>query len=378
MRIKELDFHELKKILSELQTLIKIKSFDDATNISNYVESKCVKLCKNVEVYDGHVVVILGDRGPSLGLIGHLDTVWPSSSWDTPFQPKIVNGRVYGLGSSDMKSGIAVMLYLLKKFSKKKLKGKLLFIFSACEESSTRGKEGIKTLLDKGLEIDKAIVLEPAFFNNRPNIVVGCQGILQFIVKVNGKSVHSSIFEKGINPIYRVIPLIESIKEIANNLKIIKLGNLTSKPSLSVTKIESGLSSNVIPDECKIIIDRRLSPLEKEEVVIDEMSSLFKKKLKTNFTWDIVDTRPAGYILPNHALVRRLRDELVSLGHIPIIKLTRGWVDIALLIKKGIPSISFGPGDILKAHSINESVNIKNISITTTALINSLSHFGIV
>lgn len=351
--------------------------------IANYLHDLFKQENINVylqEVIDGRSNVIatlkgLGS-GPSLMLNGHIDTVPPFGMKD-PFTPVIKNGCLYGRGSADMKSGIACMAYamILIKRPGIDLAGDL--VFSGVIDEDAASDLGTRYLIEHGPLTDYAIVGEATSLYP----VIAHKGIDYFEIDFTGKSVHSSVPEKGVSAIFAAAEfaslienyLVPSYNKLIHpyvgaptiNVDLIQGYAKANEPYL---KGQSKTYSGIVPNKCKIFIDIRwtpyqsLSELEKDLKEIAQMVCKNRPEVKISVNY-IPLPRPAMEIDPENQLVKCIT-EIVNevLGKKLPLKGLSGWGDSGLFASIAkIPTIVFGPGDMSRAHSDNEFIDIKEL-----------------
>ncbi|QQK78871.1 M20 family metallopeptidase [Salicibibacter cibi] len=331
------------------------------------------------EVFDGRSNVIAtlkgSSNGRSLMLNGHIDTV-PPLSMESPFTPIERDGKLYGRGSADMKSGVATMVYALIVLNRLgiELNGELVFAGVIDEESSRSA--GTNFIVENGPKTDLAIVGEPTSLHP----VVAHKGITYFEVSFTGEAVHSSVPENGANAINAAADFIKRAEEeLVPKYK--KMNHpYVGAPTVTMNLIQGGSKGNMpylsdpnfaiagtVADTCSVYIDIRWTPYQSSDNIqkdVEEIAKFIEKKRpKINVEVKPILPHPAMEIKSDHVLVRsvqsNLRDELKKEK-----KITGAtyWGDSGLLSDlSNIPTLLFGPGDIGCAHSDNEFIDIKHI-----------------
>jgi acetylornithine deacetylase/succinyl-diaminopimelate desuccinylase family protein len=256
------------------------------------------------------MAVLKGNRpGKTLLYQGHIDVV-PAvvSEWSIPpYEGVIRDGKLYGRGSADMKSGVAAMIEatLWLKRNKVPLAGDLVLGFVADEEVSNKGTY---KMLNDGLQADFCVISEPTSLD----IVLGHRGVLAMEVTFLGKSVHSAQWHTGINAITKAVDFINRTREFYDSILSKKSHPLLGPPTLNVAVIDGGKKFNVIPDQCRIELDRRILVGESRESCERELQSIlddlatcdpdFKTQTKT------LTYCPPSMISPDAEIVRCLRE----------------------------------------------------------------------
>lgn len=276
---------------------------------------------------------------PTLLLNAHIDTVKPVASWTRdPFAPTIEGDTLYGLGSNDCGGGLVSLLQVFRELvnSKNPLPYNLVYLASCEEEVS--GVNGIRNVIDKLPKIDVAIVGEPT--GMQP--AVAEKGLMVIDMIAHGKSGHAARGE-GINAIYEALDDMCWIR----NYKYQKVSDFLGPTVMNLTVVNSGTQHNVIPDECKMIVDVRTN----ENYDNEEVFRFIDEHTKS-------DCKARSY---------HLRSSKISLDH-PLVK------RCVAMDKKpfGSPTLSdqalmpwesfkLGPGESSRSHSADEFIKISEI-----------------
>lgn len=276
-----------------------------------------------------------------VALVGHLDTV-PPSAYNPP---RVAEGRVWGLGASDMKSGLALMWQLLAE-PVPDAAYDLAFLFYDGEEGAY-AQSGLGPLLEQLdwlAEIDLAFCLEPS-----DNVLqLGCLGSLQAEVTFAGRPAHSARPWQGDNAIHRAGTLLTRLAALQP--EPVSFGELTYREVISATLAHGGTARNVVPDRFTLNLNYRFAPgrsLESAERRVCELVDDAHASLA------FVDCCPSGAIpLDNPVLAafRRVCDTP------PAPK--QAWTDVARLTAAGIDAVNWGSGENAQAHQPNESTSI--------------------
>jgi len=327
--------------------------------------------------------------GSSLLFNGHMDTVRPHGMTD-PYGAKVKGGRIWGRGAADMKAGLAGMMYTLMVLKREriKLQGSLILAAVVGEENVS---EGTQKLVMDGPLAEMAIVGEPTSLS----IVTAHRGIEWLEIKVKGKSAHAGVPERGVNAIVSAAKIIYTLEKKLSFILSKKSHPLLGSPTFYVGKIRGGIRNSVVPELCTIQLDRRTIPGEKTPDVIKEIQEIITEVKKRHAEIDAkVSAIPVGpesedelkqlegqnikvpphepmEISPESKIVTVLKEAIRQLtGRKPQIKGMPGWTDAALLTNMAkVPSVVFGPGDILQAHSNEEWVEIEELVQATRVYI---------
>ena len=274
-------------------------------------------------------------------IAGHIDTVPANNN----FPGKINDSEVIGLGSVDMKSGIAVALKLASEITSSNYDVTYLFYESEEIETKFNGLELITKQQKDLLDCDFAILMEPT----NGILEVGCQGSLRFEVSTSGKRSHSARWWNGENAIHKT----NKILEILNNYKSREpeIDGHKFREGLQAVKVNGGIAGNVVPDSVTVSINHRFAPDTSIDQATQNMKTLFK-----DFNFQLVDAANAAPTGLSNPLIK----EFVSnIGKNIAPKF--GWTDVARFANAGIPAINFGPGDPNLAHHPEEKVLISQI-----------------
>ena len=303
------------------------------------------------------------NKGKSLALNGHLDTVPPNGSMKS-YEPNMCGSRIYGLGSSDMKGAVAAMLYslILIRRTEIELDGDLYFTGVIGEES---GGTGTRFLINSGFKPDFVVVGEPTSLN----IANSHKGCFLVDVTIEGKASHASMPQKGANAIAAMGNFICKI----NNEYIPELNKRIQEgagsPTISFGIISGGEKVNIVADHCLLNIDRRWITSESNEQIIPELEKYLKDVCSENkdLKYSIVAALPPeGYFGPffipeSHELVKLCKEAVIASGRKPGVSSISGWTDGATILHAGIPTVILGPGNMEQAHTADEWINISEI-----------------
>ena len=284
-------------------------------------------------------------------LVGHLDTV--------PLQgdigARLGGDRVHGLGATDMKGGLAVMIHLIETLGP----GKVVCVFYAGEEGPLAGNQ-LTRVLDEAAWLmgsSAAVVLEPT---DRA-IEAGCQGVINANVVFIGQPAHSARPWLGENAITKAggfltfIGALEPEPHVVNGLEFLEV--------MSVTTAHGGVARNVIPGEFVMNINYRFAPDRSHEGAVARLHEVCAVADRI----EVTDLAPAGSVDTDHPLFRAL---IESTG--APLRAKQGWTDVAQLSSAGIPALNFGPGEPALAHKPGESVRISDLDWVYESLLDVL------
>ena len=289
----------------------------------------------------GNSVVVGARTGrPLVALYGHLDTVPVQGNLPARHEA----GRVHGLGASDMKSGLAVMIALLEDATVAAGPFDLIGVFYDAEEGPTEGN-GLERVLDETPELGDAefsVVMEPT----DGELQLGCQGAINATVEFHGTSAHSARPWLGENAITKAADWLAAIERRA--WRDVTVSGLTFKETFAVTTATGGIARNVIPARFTLNLNHRFPPdrtMEQAEALVREVCSLADSV-------EIVDRAAAAPIPDGNPHLDRLK-ELVD-----VVSAKTAWTDVARLTARGLAAVNYGPGEVALAHRADESVSI--------------------
>ena len=276
---------------------------------------------------------------PTLLLNAHIDTVKPSASWTRdPFTPTMEGDRLYGLGSNDCGGGLVSLLAAYRLLRDKPLTCNIVYLASCEEEVS--GVGGFSLALPELPKIDVAIVGEPT--GMQPAIAE--KGLMVIDGIARGKSGHAARNE-GINAIYEALDDLVWLRDY----RFRKESPLLGPTKMTVTVVNSGTQHNVVPDECRFVIDVRTNEYYQNEYLFAFLCKHMKKcELKARSF-----RLSSSHIDISHPLVQRC----LALGMTPFGSPTLS--DQALM---PFPSLKLGPGDSARSHSADEYICLSEIA----------------
>ncbi|MDO8308113.1 MAG: succinyl-diaminopimelate desuccinylase [Actinomycetota bacterium] len=272
---------------------------------------------------------------------GHLDTVPEHGN----LPHRLRDGILFGLGSCDMKGGVAVALTLAAAVERPVRD--VTYVFYDCEEveSEHNGLRRLAETRPEALQADLAVLMEPS----DAGIEAGCQGTLRVDVLTRGTRAHSARSWLGSNAIHAAGPVLDALA--AYQPRRPSIDGLEYREGLSAVGIRGGVAGNVIPDECVVTVNYRFAPDRSEAAALEHVREVFAGLEVT-----VVDSAPGA--LPG--LDRPAAAAFVSaVGQRPRPKY--GWTDVARFSALGIPALNFGPGDPSLAHTRDEHVPVRQL-----------------
>ena len=290
-------------------------------------------------------------RGTLITLYGHLDTVPPQRNLVAAER----DGRVSGLGASDMKSGLAVLLALLEDPQVTAGPYRVAGVFYDKEEGPAH-ENGLEAVLDAVPWLARsalAIVLEPTDLE----LQLGCQGALNARVTFRGEAAHSARPWLGVNAITRAGDWLAAMHR--REPVVVRLAGLEFREVMSVTRAEGGIATNVVPPRFDLNLNYRFPP----SLSLEEAEARLRAAAAAADEVEVTDRSPAGAIPEGNPQLERL-------ARITGARRSgkQGWTDVARLSRRGIPAVNYGPGEVALSHRPDESVSVAAMETAFAAL----------
>lgn len=323
----------------------------------------------------GNVIGFIGHGKKKIMMDAHIDTVGigdPKAWKIDPFAGIYKNDTIYGRGATDQKLSMASMVYAGKIIKDLKLEGDYtLMVVGSVMEEDCDGLPILHIVNKEKIKPDFVVITEPTDLK----VYRGHRGRMEMKVVTKGRSCHASAPERGDNA---VVKMTDIVKEITALNKKLKNDKFIGKGTVAVTSIECKTPSlNAVPDECTIYLDRRLTvgeTLKSSVAEIQKLPSVKKAKAKVEVLWynavawtgakvDQEKYFPTWVLPREHKLVKA--GELagkVALGKAPVVD---KWVfstnGVASAGRLKIPTIGFGPGNEVYAHTVNEHMPAEDL-----------------
>ncbi len=321
----------------------------DEGALADYIVNELRPQCPPCEISRrGHNVVLRGPQRPerpSIILAGHLDTVPPAGNE----KARLRDDRLYGLGTSDMKSGLAVMIALAKTVDWLQARANLTFVFYECEEVSLE-RNGLRKLFPEMPALaaaDLAILLEPT----DATVELGCLGTLNAKITARGRAAHSARPWLGENAILKAVPFLARFAALVP--RPVTVGGVEFLETFQITTAEGGRARNVIPDAFAMNVNFRYAPTRTPAEAVAELRGMVPE----GFDFDLVDAAPPGVVRSDHPLIEDL------LGRFALTRRGKqAWTDVAQFSERGVAAVNFGPGVPEQAHQAEEFVPVANLS----------------
>jgi succinyl-diaminopimelate desuccinylase len=285
-------------------------------------------------------------------LAGHADTVPLNNNLPS----RIEGDRLYGLGTSDMKSGLAVLLRLAATVTAPTRD--VTYVVYDCEEVEA-ARNGLLRLANTRAELlegDFAVLLEPS----GGEIEGGCQGTIRIEVTERGERAHTARSWMGVNAIHGAGAILDVLRAYEPARPVVD--GLQFHEGLNAVFIRGGVAGNVVPDECVVTINYRFAPDKSPEQAEAMLRELF-----TGFEVTVVDSSAGARPGLGHpaaaAFVTAITGEPDVAAAIAAgtARAKLGWTDVARFDALGIPAVNFGPGEPALSHTKGEYVEIPRI-----------------
>lgn len=292
-------------------------------------------------------------------LEAHQDTVPIDNMIVEPFGAKIEGNKLYGRGACDIKGGMAAMLATFARCVREKPAGAASLIM-ACTVDEEFTFTGVLELVKRGLKADLAVVAEPT----QLNIVHAHKGVVRWHLATTGRSCHSSAPEQGVNAIYRMGRVLQGIARYADALRTSVIDPLLGPATMSVGRIEGGTSVNTVPDRCRIEIDRRVVGGEEPLQAPEQFLKFLRDEAGIDFPLDSeLPWMNKSALTPELSgpLIERLGRAIDAVKGSHKVHAVPYGTDASTIADAGIPSVVFGPGDIAKAHTVDEWVPLDEV-----------------
>jgi succinyl-diaminopimelate desuccinylase len=283
---------------------------------------------------------------PLVVLTGHLDTVPPQDN----FPGRREGDVVIGLGASDMKGGLAVMIELAHWLERDRpeLEADLAFLFFGREELSMEDSP-LPKLFDAVPAVcaaDLAIVLEPTDCA----LQAGCMGHLRALVVYEGEAAHSARPWAGRNAIAEAVAGLGPV--LAHEPRDVEIGGLRFTEVLSATQIHGGVATNVIPDRVEVTLSFRYTPDRSPDDAFATLDAI----LDGNGRIEDFSNSPSARVVVDTALVRRLREA----GELAV-EPKQAWTPVAEFAARGVDAVNLGPGETRYAHKRDERISARSL-----------------
>lgn len=312
---------------------------------------------------------------PLIHFSGHFDVVPAGTDWTIPpYEGVVKDGKVYGRGSSDQKSGIVSQIFAIYALKKSGIQLKGTVVSSATPDEETGGYAGLGYLVEQGYisnkNTDYCVISECLDVDK---VCLGHRGTLWFEIETKGKQSHGSMPSEGINAIENMVKLFNAIDqeirpELVNESQYPIMPPQCRKSTLTATTMNAGTKVNTVPNSCKASFDWRLIPEQSVAWAKEKILSICERLKKEDDNFDyafnsIMEVDPT--IVPNDTdVVKAFLEAGETYLKRPLdFSLSPGSDDQKYVVKQGKldQCIVYGPGPLVVAHKSDEYVPIEDM-----------------
>ncbi len=311
--------------------------------LADDVEAALSALDHLTVVRDGNTLVARTDLGRDERVIiaGHLDTVPENGNLPS----RLADGILHGLGSCDMKGGVAIALILAATIADPVRD--VTYVFYDAEEIAAEfnGLGRIARERPDLLAGDFAILMEPS----NAGVEAGCQGTMRVDLRTAGERAHSARSWMGANAIHAMAPVLDILATYLP--REVEIDGLVYREGLNAVGISGGVSGNVVPDEAVVTINFRFAPDRSEDDAFTHLQEVFE-----GFGLTVTDSAPGAMPgLQRPAAAAFVEAVGAEVGP------KFGWTDVAQFTVLGVPAVNYGPGNPLFAHKADEHVPVAHL-----------------
>ena len=332
---------EFREVISLLKRLIKTPSPSrEESDVADIIWAEFLRLGFRAQRKGNNVWAEAWEhdpKKPTILLDAHLDTVKPAAGWvRDPFTPSEEEGRLYGLGSNDTGASLVSLIATFCRLAQSEQSYNLLCLASAEEEVTGAG--GVRMVLEALPKIDFAIVGEPT----QMHPAVAERGLMVLDCVAKGVSGHAAR-EEGVNAIYQAMQDIEWFRSYT----FPRISPMLGAVKMSVTGIEAGTQHNVIPSECRFMVDVRVNECYRNE----ELLALVREQVRSEVAPRSTHLS-SSFIAEDPPAVKRLKD----MGRVAFASPTMS--NQAVM---PFTTLKLGPGDSARSHTADEYVLLSEI-----------------
>jgi succinyl-diaminopimelate desuccinylase len=280
-------------------------------------------------------------RDTRMLIAGHTDTVPVNGN----AVPRIEDDVLWGLGATDMKAGLAVMVELARTVADPAID--VTYVFYAGEEVAAVHNGLAHLFRDRPdlLEADVALLGEPT----DAIIEAGCQGTMRLLVTLRGARAHTARPWMGRNAVHRLGRVLAAVEAHPSREPVID--GCRFRESLQAVAVSGGVAANVVPDLATVTLNHRFAPDRTPAEAEAALRDLVAPFLEEGDEVELVDLASAAAPSLDHPVLAAL----IARNDLPV-EAKLGWTDVARFAERGIPAANFGPGDATIAHSADERV----------------------
>jgi len=308
-----------------------------------------------------NVIGRLGEGPIRLMLCTHMDVIpeLDNSLWHSPpFKATVKDDRIYGRGAVDAKGPLAAAMEAMLRLKRQGFKCSVAL--AVVVEEETGRSVGARKLMEE-YSPEHGIIMEPTGLR----VSTAHKGAIRAVITVRGKAAHSSMADTGVNAISIAVEALKDM-EIYRGKVMSSTDPMLGRSTLEVTMIQGGERINVIPEKCKVFVDRRLILGETIEGSFGELTAVVRniaRRLGADITVEMLCAYPASSVREDSDIARLVKNALNS-KDLP--SSTMGFLagcDMWTFSRKGIPTVIIGPGGIYQAHTIDEFIEKEELRL---------------
>jgi acetylornithine deacetylase len=304
--------------------------------------------------------------GPSMIWEGHLDTV-QVTGMTNPFTPRLADGRLYGRGAVDDKACLTAFMLAMRDLARDPPPGDVTLLAASDEEFSFLG---ITHHVERDARYDLGVAGEPTELR----VVRACKGCVRWYVEVQGRAAHTSKPHEGVDAVVAARKLLDRFE--AEMRRRTAVHPLLGSATLTCTAFEAGEGPNTVPSRARLRFDYRYLPSEVGDAVWRYFAEIAAGLAATMPGIRIVTEKPFidadAMDVPQHeAIVRLLSDVCGRHGVDPTPEGVPYGSDSTKMVASGIPTVVFGPGNIVQAHALDEYVEIAQVTKAARMLVDA-------
>jgi acetylornithine deacetylase len=305
-----------------------------------------------------NAVAQIGKSEPTLVLCAHLDTVG-TVGMQSPFEPRLENGRVYGRGTYDMKGSAAAIMAAAVALERTGFAGRVLVALVADEEYASLGAIDFV----RRHRADGCIVTEPA----DGRLIVGHKGFVWARITTAGRAAHGSRWDLGVSAIGRMGRIIAALEEFDRSDLRFRVHPLVGPASMHCARVTGGTGLSTYAPQCCLEVERRTLPGESTEQVVRELKDVILRSGEEASVECFFD-RPPLTCDPESAVARAVRQAIADVtGRHAEEAGVQYWMDAAIFAEAGIPTVNYGPTGA-GAHEVVEWVDLDSVVICANVL----------
>jgi len=311
---------------------------------------------------------------------GHYDVV-PASDREL-FEPRLHDGKIFGRGSSDMKSGLAAMIYAIDALQSCNIDLTGAIELAIVPDEETGGVLGSKYLTEAGL-IGRAgigmLTAEPtsgAIWN-------ASRGAISLLIKVKGVPMHVGLQHDGVNAFDNMVVVANALSQLKREVEV-RTTDYRIQPAEAARSImmlggrcEGGTNFNLVPGECSFTVDRRINPEEDFEIekqrLFDALDCLRSDGIEIDV--EVLQEGASAGVAEDNMVARTLARNVERItGTPPEFEMCPGLLETRFYSANGIPAFAYGPGILSVSHGPNEFVPVQNILDCTSIYAMTAAH----